>query len=120
MDNKHLHQRQLTADTQLATCRSEHEQSGDADIDYLRESPGLAIIKQIAALLLGLVIAVKAIIKKSPRRLASNLSFISMKNSLTEAKVIVLLVNQKHEQEGNQHQALGQYPGNDKVVMKQC
>ncbi|RAI70737.1 UDP-N-acetyl-D-mannosamine dehydrogenase [Pseudomonas fluorescens] len=69
------------------------------DIDDLRESPAFAITQQIAENHTGPVVAVEPNISELPRRLASKLTFASIETALSEADVLVLLVDHKEFKE---------------------
>ena len=64
-----------------------------ADIDDLRESPALAITRQIAATYPGPVLAVEPNIDEVPGNLAGKLKLASIDAALAEAKVLVILVD---------------------------
>jgi UDP-N-acetyl-D-mannosaminuronic acid dehydrogenase len=69
------------------------------DIDDLRESPAFAITQQIAETHTGPVVAVEPNISELPKRLASKLTFASIEAALSEADVLVLLVDHKEFKE---------------------
>lgn len=65
------------------------------DIDDLRESPAVAITQQVAAVHPGPVLVVEPNIEKLPCNLADKLALNNVKQALSEADVIVLLVDHK-------------------------
>ncbi|MBC7201552.1 MAG: UDP-N-acetyl-D-mannosamine dehydrogenase [Pseudomonas balearica] len=65
------------------------------DIDDLRESPAVAISQQISAAHPGLVAAVEPNIEELPAKLEGALKLASVEEALTEADIIVLLVDHK-------------------------
>ena len=64
-----------------------------ADIDDLRESPALAITKQIAELHPGKVVAVEPNIKALPEKLQHHLQLVDIETAESEADIKVLLVD---------------------------
>ncbi|MOA39319.1 UDP-N-acetyl-D-mannosamine dehydrogenase [compost metagenome] len=66
-----------------------------ADIDDLRESPAVSIALDLSKLHTGPVLAVEPNIEKLPDTLAGQLELVSIETALTEANIIVLLVDHK-------------------------
>lgn len=66
-----------------------------ADIDDLRESPAIEIIKRIIAAHPGPVLAVEPNIIELPSSLSEKTSLTSIQSSINEADVLVLLVDHK-------------------------
>jgi UDP-N-acetyl-D-mannosaminuronic acid dehydrogenase len=67
-----------------------------ADIDDLRESPALAIVKALADKKVGEIIAVEPNIKHLPDALSqSGITLTSLDNALEKANIIVVLVDHK-------------------------
>jgi len=67
-----------------------------ADIDDLRESPALEIVKDLVSKGVGDIIAVEPNIKKLPDSLAeSGITFSSLENALDKANIVVVLVDHK-------------------------
>ena len=67
-----------------------------ADIDDLRESPAVEIVKELAAQGLGDIIAVEPNIKELPESLSeSGITLASLENALDKANVVVVLVDHK-------------------------
>jgi UDP-N-acetyl-D-mannosaminuronic acid dehydrogenase len=65
-----------------------------ADIDDLRESPALQIVKQLADKKVGQIIAVEPNIKSLPEHLLKeDVQFSSLENALEVANIIVILVD---------------------------
>ncbi|MCK1793685.1 UDP-N-acetyl-D-mannosamine dehydrogenase [Pseudomonas violetae] len=69
------------------------------DIDDLRESPALAITQTIAKSHAGPVLAVEPNICELPTKLANNLTFASIETALSEADVLLILVDHKEFKE---------------------
>jgi len=65
------------------------------DIDDLRESPAVAIARQVVASHPGRVLAVEPNIEELPAKLTGKLALSSVEKALDEADVIVLLVDHK-------------------------
>jgi UDP-N-acetyl-D-mannosaminuronic acid dehydrogenase len=67
-----------------------------ADIDDLRESPALEIVKELAVKKVGEIIAVEPNIKQLPESLsASGITLTSLEIALEKANIIVVLVDHK-------------------------
>ncbi|PKH01078.1 UDP-N-acetyl-D-mannosamine dehydrogenase [Psychromonas sp. MB-3u-54] len=65
-----------------------------ADIDDLRESPALQIVKQLADKKVGQIMAVEPNIKSLPEHLLKeNVQFSSLENALEVANIVVILVD---------------------------
>jgi len=69
------------------------------DIDDLRESPAVAITKQIAAIHPGRVLVVEPNITELPAKLTGKLILNSLEQALTETDVVVLLVDHREFKE---------------------
>ncbi|SER65199.1 UDP-N-acetyl-D-mannosamine dehydrogenase [Halopseudomonas bauzanensis] len=69
------------------------------DIDDLRESPAVAITRAIAELHSGPVLAVEPNIKELPSSLGGILQLVSLKESLAESDIVLLLVDHKEFKE---------------------
>lgn len=69
------------------------------DIDDLRESPALFIATEIAATHLGQVVVVEPNIEKLPDTLNKKLSLKTLEHALTEAEVVLILVDHKEFKE---------------------
>lgn len=80
------------------------------DIDDLRESPALAIVQKIAATHPGRVLAVEPNIEALPAKLGDTFVLGSIEEALSEADVILLLVDHK------QFKAISR----DKIEMHNC
>ncbi|WP_434675147.1 UDP-N-acetyl-D-mannosamine dehydrogenase [Pseudomonas sp. D3-10] len=63
------------------------------DIDDLRESPAVAITQNILAIHPGPVVAVEPNIEALPKQLAGQLKLVTIDSAITDADVIVLLVD---------------------------
>jgi len=67
-----------------------------ADIDDLRESPAVKIVKELAAREAGRVLAVEPHVEKLPKSLtALNIPLVGTEEALDKAQVVVLLVNHR-------------------------
>ena len=69
------------------------------DIDDLRESPALAITQQLSKIHAGPVLAVEPNISELPSKLAGELTFSSVEAALSEADVLLILVDHKEFKE---------------------
>lgn len=69
------------------------------DIDDLRESPAVSIIRAIAGLHSGSVLAVEPNIKELPCSFGDTFQLVALKEGLAESDVVVLLVDHKEFKE---------------------
>lgn len=69
------------------------------DIDDLRESPALAVTQAIAKAHAGPVLAVEPNISELPAKLTGELTFASIETALSEADILLILVDHKEFKE---------------------
>ena len=65
------------------------------DIDDLRESPALEIVKELARMHAGVILAVEPNIAKLPESIDEDITLVSIEHAISSADIFVLLVGHK-------------------------